>query len=214
MKKPQLTSSVGKKIMMGLTGLFLCSFLAVHLSGNLLLFKHDGGATFNAYSDFMEGNWIIRALEIVLFAGILFHIVDGIALTLKNKSARPTPYAVNNPSENSTWVSRNMGFTGAIVLAFLVIHIRTFMIGQRFQHHHASMFESVKIAFSNPYYAGFYVFAIALLALHLNHGFQSAFQSLGINHKFYTPLIKLMGVLFSIIIPLGFMTMPIYFYLR
>lgn len=214
MKKVELSSSVGKKIIMGLTGLFLCSFLVVHLAGNLLLFKQDGGATFNAYSDFMEHNAVILILEIVLFAGILFHIIDGIVLTLKNKSARPTPYAMSNPSANSTWFSRNMGLTGSLVFAFLVIHIRTFMIGQRFQHQHSSMFDSVKINFSNFYYSGFYVVAIAFLAFHLNHGFQSAFQSLGINHPFYTPIIKGLGLLFSILIPIGFMTIPIYFYAR
>lgn len=212
--QPLFNSSVGRKIIMALTGLFLCLFLVVHLSGNLLLFKNDGGYLFNQYSDFMEGNWVIRFLEIVLFAGILFHLVDALALTIKNKSARPIPYTVNHPSQNSTWFSRNMGLTGSLILLFLVIHLRTFMFGQRFFHKHSSMFESVSSAFRNPYYSGFYVLAIGFLGFHLFHGFQSTFQSLGLNDKMYAKIFRWIGALFSLIIPLGFIAMPVYFFLK
>lgn len=208
------TYSVGRKIIMGLTGFFLCLFLVVHLSGNLLLFKNDGGNLFNQYSDFMEANWLIRAMEVVLFAGILFHLLDALVLTIKNKGARSVSYAVNNPSENSTWVSRNMGLTGSLILLFLIIHLRTFMFGQRFFHEHSSMFESVVRTFQNPYYSGFYILAIVFLGFHLYHGFQSAFQSLGLNDKMYSRIFKWAGALFSIVIPLGFITMPVYFFLK
>ena len=206
------TSSVGKKVIMSLTGLFLCLFLVVHLSGNLLLFKHDGGVAFNAYSEFMSTNGFIRFNEFVLLFGFLFHIIDSLVLTLKNRSARPVRYAINKPSANSSLASRNMGITGSIVLVFLVIHLRTFLVEQRFLHAHETMYKSVQSAFQSPYYSVFYLLAMVLLGFHLYHGFQSTFQSLGLSHGRYTPLIKKIGLLFSMIVPAGFATMPVYFY--
>lgn len=197
---------------MGLTGLFLCLFLVVHVSGNFLLFKHDGGVAFNAYSEFMSHNGFIRFNEFVLLFGFLFHIIDSFVLTLRNRSARPVKYAVNKPSANSSLASRNMGITGSIVLIFLVVHLRTFLVGQRFLHAHETMYESVRAAFQNPYYSSFYILAMVLLGFHVYHGFQSAFQSLGLHHQRYTPFIKKIGLLFSVIVPAGFATMPVYFY--
>lgn len=212
--KQIVASSVGRKLLMALSGLFLSLFLVVHLGGNLLLFKNDGGMAFNEYSEFMEHNPLVLFLEIILFAGFFIHILDGIWLTLRNKEARPVRYEVNQPQANSSWFSRNMGFTGALVFLFLGVHLRTFMIGQRFLHASASMYESVKTAFENPLYSGFYAVTIAFLGLHLNHGFQSTFQSLGLNHPEYNPWIKRIGLLFSVLVPAGFIAMPIYFLLR
>jgi succinate dehydrogenase / fumarate reductase cytochrome b subunit len=209
------TSSVGKKVIMSATGLFLCIFLVVHLSGNLLLLKDDGGAAFNQYSEFMSTNIFIRLTEFVLLFGFLFHILDGLVLTLKNRSARPVKYAVNAPSANSSWTSRNMGITGSIIFVFLVVHLNTFLVDQRILGTHESMYASVVAAFQagwSGWYWAFYVVAMILLGFHLHHGFQSAFQSLGLNHPRYTPLIKTMGLIFSIIVPLGFAVIPIYFY--
>jgi len=195
---------------MGLSGLFLCVYLVVHLAGNLMLLKKDGGVLFNQYAMYMEHFWVTQILEVVLFLGFFIHIIDGIILTFQNKSARPVKYAVNNPSENSSWFSRNMGFTGSIVFFFLIVHLKNFFIDQRFFEKHSSMYQAALDVFSNPYYALLYVFAIAVLGLHLNHGFQSAFQSIGFNHPRYTRWLKLFGTLYAIIIPVGFIIIPIY----
>jgi succinate dehydrogenase / fumarate reductase cytochrome b subunit len=212
-----LTSSIGKKLIMGATGLFLCIFLVVHLSGNLLLFKNDDGAAFNQYSEFMSTNGLIRVMEIILFLGFAFHILDGLVLTLRNRSARPTRYIANSPSANSNWMSRNMGITGSIVFVFLAVHLNTFFVQQRLLETQESMYRAVVAAFQtgwNGWYWAFYLVAMILLGFHLNHGFQSAFQSLGLSHQRYTPLIEALGLLFSIIIPTGFAIIPIYFFFR
>ena len=122
------SSTIGRKVVMSITGLFLCSFLVVHLIGNLQLFKNDGGNAFNIYSHFMATNPIIRTMEIVLLLGFVFHIWDAIALTRRNKAARPVGYAHNRPSENSNWSSRNMGLLGTVILVFLIIHLYNFFI--------------------------------------------------------------------------------------
>lgn len=205
--------SVGRKFLMALTGIFLCIFLVVHLSGNLLLFKGDNGKAFNEYSEFMSTNLFIRINEIILLLGFLFHIADAIILTIQNKRARPVNYAVNAASENSSLFSRTMSITGSIIFIFLVIHLNTFFVEHRILGSSVSMYESVIKAFSNLYYSGFYIVAMILMGFHLNHGFKSMFQSLGLNHTRYNGMISKSGLLFSIIIPVGFMTMPIYFYI-
>lgn len=199
---------------MSITGLFLISFLIVHLSGNLLLFKADGGAAFNAYAKFMSTNPIIGAMEYILAAGFLFHIVDGIALTIQNRKARPVKYAVQKSSPDTNWASRNMGITGSVILIFLVIHLKNFFVEHRFLGNETPMYDLVAEAFSNPLYAGFYVVAMVLLGLHLAHGFSSAFQTLGLRHKSYFWLIRFVGIIFSIVVPAGFASMPIYFFFK
>jgi succinate dehydrogenase / fumarate reductase cytochrome b subunit len=209
-----VASSVGKKLIMSLTGLFLCLFLVAHLAGNLLLLKNDGGGAFNQYAEVMSTNPLIRVAEVVLLFGFLFHLIDGIVLTLKNRRVRSVKYAVNRPSANSPWSSRNMGVTGSIVFVFLVVHLRTFVVEQRVLGLHESMYHSVKQAFENGAYSLFYVIAVVLLALHLNHGFQSAFQTLGINDRRYTPVLKRLGLAFSVLVPAGFILLPVYFYFK
>lgn len=212
--KAAFLPSITKKAVMGLSGLFLCLYLVVHLAGNLMLLRGDGGILFNQYADFMEHFWGTQVVEVILFLGFFLHIADGIVLTFQNKSARPIPYAVSKPSENSSWASRNMGLTGAVVFVFLVVHLRTFFIDQRFLEKHASMYDAALLAFHNFYYTFFYVIAVSILGLHLTHGFQSAFQSLGLNHSKYTPWIQWLGFLFSILIPAGFIFIPIYLYVH
>lgn len=205
--------SLGKKLVMGATGIFLCLFLLVHLSGNLLLFLPDEGAAFNAYSDFMSHSKLIRLMEVVLFLGFCFHIAEGVRLTVENKKARPIPYGANRQA-GATWSSRSMGLTGAIVFVFLVVHLNTFFVKHRLLKGEGTMYDAVVEAFASPAYSLFYVAAMGLLGLHLNHGFQSAFQSLGLNHRRYTPLIQKIGVGFSVLVPLGFAALPVYFLLR
>ncbi|WP_114778703.1 succinate dehydrogenase cytochrome b subunit [Botryobacter ruber] len=215
------SSTVGRKIVMSITGLFLCSFLVVHLIGNLQLFNEDGGAAFNIYSRFMGTNPIIRTMEIVLLLGFLFHIYDAIVLTKKNKTARPVDYAVNRPQENSTWSSRNMGLLGTVILVFLIIHLWNFFVPARFgglegvvidNVHYENLYLKVVQSFQIWWYVALYVISMIALAYHLIHGFQSAFQTLGLDHKKYTPFIQAFGYAFSVIVCLGFAVIPLYFF--
>jgi succinate dehydrogenase / fumarate reductase cytochrome b subunit len=205
-------SSVGKKFIMGFTGLFLCLFLVVHLGGNFLLLRHDNGAAFNAYSHFMETSWIIRIIEFVLLGVFVIHIVMAFILAKENRSARPIPYAVNKASENSSWFSRYMEITGGIIFIFLCVHLYNFLISQRFFHDYPSMYAAVKTIFHNPWYCAFYVICLVWVGLHLIHGFQSSFQSFGFRHPVFFPWIQRAGLLFVILIFSGFIFIPIYLY--
>ena len=215
-----LRASIGKKILMGVTGLFLISFLVVHCFVNSLIFVNDGGETFNLGCEFMGTNWIIRTMEIVLFGGIIAHIILALMLTLENQKARPVAYAKFNGAANSTWYSRWMGLLGTLILMFLIIHLSHFWIQSRFTDNLAhtvdqiegdqiTMFDRMKIIFSELWVVILYCLSMASLGYPLLHGFQSAFQSLGLNHNKYTPTIKLCGVAFSIIVPAIFAAMPI-----
>jgi succinate dehydrogenase / fumarate reductase cytochrome b subunit len=208
-----LQSSLGKKLLMALTGLFLIIFLITHLAGNLQLLygtKDD----FNKYAEFMTTFPPIKAVSYLLYASILGHAVYGLMLTLKNRQARPVQYAYNQPTANSTWSSRNMGILGTMILIFLVIHMKSFWYEMHwgaipevngFKDLHGVTVE----AFKSPLYVLFYVLAMAALAFHLMHGFQSAFQSLGWNHPKYTPLIQALGTGISLLIPALFALIPV-----
>lgn len=205
---------------MGITGLFLISFLVVHCFINSLIIVNDGGLTFNMGAHFMGTNWIIRAMEVVLFAGLLAHIVQGFRLVFQNRAARPERYAVTNGAANSKWYSRSMGLLGTLLLIFLIVHISKFWVMSRFTgiptvdaNGNHDLFAVMVETFKNPWLVLLYVLAMVSLAYHLLHGFSSAFQTLGWNHKKYTPIIKGFGFWFSIIIPLIFALMPIVMYL-
>ena len=205
-------SSVGKKFVVGLTGLFLCSFLTVHLSINLFLFCNDGGEKFNMYAEFMATNPLIRTMEIVLGLGFIFHILTSTILWFKNRSARPQKYIINDSSSSSTLSSRITFLTGSIIFIFLVIHMRTFWFSSRFfPEENPSMYTLVVTAFSNPWYVLIYLVALFLLGYHLRHGFESAFQTFGIKHQKYATYIEWLGVVFWLLIPLAFAAMPLYF---
>ena len=213
------SSSLGKKYLMALTGLFLCSFLVIHFLGNITLYTDP--VQFNEYTRFMSSNPIIRVMEIVLVAGFLTHIIDAIMLTRANKKAQPVKYAMDK--KQSSWYSRNMGLTGSVILAFLVLHLQSFWYGYKFGSPAVAidsaglpikdMYTMVVEAFGEFWYSGLYVIAVTLLGIHLNHGFQSAFQSVGLRHKKYTPTIKMLGTAFSIFITLGFVSFPVYFFI-
>lgn len=209
--KAFLTSSLGRKILMALTGFFLFSFLVLHLTINLFTLKADNGATFDVYADFMATHPLLRPLEIVLFAGFLLHAVVGVWLWLANKSVRPRQYKAIEASATSTLTSRIMFWTGAVVLVFLVVHVNTFFVQSRFFPDGRTMYEYVRDAFRSPWYVGFYLVALGFLAYHLRHGFQSAFQTLGLRTPRYERLIEWVGVLFWLLIPIGFALIPIYF---
>jgi len=220
-----LKSSIGKKFVMRITGLFLISFLVVHCFVNSLIFFNDGGKTFDLGCEFMGTNWIIRAMEIVLFAGLLLHIFQALILTLENNKARAVGYAVTNGNANSKWYSRSMGLLGTLLLMFLIIHLYHFWVVSRFTNElahtkeHAlpgqeTMFDEMKEVFSQLWVVIIYCLGMISLGYHLLHGFQSSFQTLGLNHKKYTPLIKTVGMLFSIIVPLTFAAMPIAIHMK
>lgn len=210
------SSSLGRKMVMGITGLFLSSFLLVHLAGNLALFDSvNGQETFNAYTAFMSTNGLIKVMEIVLFLGIIAHVVDAIMLTKANNKARPVKYAMDK--KQSSWYSRNMGLTGSLILAFLVLHLATYFVTYKFgepsldANGMKDMYTIVVDSFKQPWYTLVYIVCLIVLGMHLNHGFQSAFQTLGLNHSKYTPIIKKAGTIFSILITIGFLSFPIYF---
>lgn len=208
-----IDSSVGKKLVMALTGLFLSSYLIIHLVANLFLLKSDGGAAFNAYAHFMSSsdNIPVRIIEIGLFLVFAYHIINGFRLFFINRAARKNRYKKNDPSENSTFFSRFMVQSGTIVFIFLVIHLRSFFVPYKFGQPEITMYQAVVDAFGSPWYSWFYVVAMVLLAFHLIHGVQSAFQTLGVRHNKYTTFIKNFGIIFSILICAGFAIIPLYF---
>ena len=284
-----IKSSIAKKYWMALTGLFLCLFLVGHLLGNLqLIFStgEEGRRVFNEYAFFMTHNPAIKVLSYLTYFSILFHAVDGIALFVQNKKARPVPYAYSKPGANSSTPSRYMALLGTLVLVFIATHMSNFWWKMKYTEEiplhsyfaktdkdfgdttYAKVFETKEFYYSqngpipkdtaattvkgldimvkgtNLKYASgykdlhtvvlqyfskkntsesgipvgllgtlFYVLSMAVLGFHLWHGFASAFQSLGMNHPTYTPMIKVFGRAFSVIVPLLFAIIPVFLYL-
>lgn len=250
-----LKSSIVKKYWMAATGLFLCLFLVGHLAGNFQLFVtgYAGKLQFNEYTVFMTTNPAVKILSYVTYLSILFHVIDGIVLSVRNRKARPVQYAYNKPSANSMWSSRNMGILGTIILAYIVFHMGDFWYEYKFgslpymateagdgfllkdgtEVMNATINEAGKVvsasgeimgpamkdlheevieAFRVPWIVGLYVVGMIAIGFHLWHGFSSAFQSLGVNHPKYTPVIKKLGYGFAVLIPLGFAIIPIYLF--
>ena len=219
---------------MGLTGLFLISFLIVHCSVNAMIFFNDNGDTFNHWAHFMGSNLIIRVMEIGLFAGILLHVVQGMILWARNSKARPVKYAVNKASTNSVWYSRSMGLLGTLILLFLILHLYHFWTPSRLggiagihdlqetklgveyngQEVHDLYAEMLIVFQNNLWVVIVYVLGVISLFWHLLHGFQSVFQTFGLNHKRYTPLIKIIGIAYSVIICMLFASMPVSMYME
>ncbi len=223
MKKSVINlSSISQKYVMALAGIFLMLFLIFHLATNLLMLAGDGGKAFGAAVEFLTGNPAIKLMEYVLFAGFLIHILLGVLLEWHNYRARPVKYHKSMRSETSTF-SRFMIHTGIIILIFLIIHFMNFFfvrlglvaipeepgIVVRDEH---DFFSMAVIWFKNPLYSAIYIVSFVFLAFHLKHAFQSAFQSLGLNHTKYTPAIKVIGTIYAIAISVGFAIIPIYFY--
>lgn len=211
--KQIFASSIGKKITMALTGLFLITFLIVHAGVNSCIFLNDGGETFNNVAHFMSHNWILRFLEIGLFAALILHIIQGLILWKQNKAARPVAYHTNKSEKNSAWYSRSMGILGTLLLLFLVMHISHFFVGTKIALYGGdaphNLFEEMKLVFGEWYLVGLYLLGLVALFWHLFHGFQSAFQTFGLNHKKYTPIIKAAGTGYTILICLLFALMPL-----
>jgi len=195
-------------------------FLIEHLAGNLLLLLGDNGLTYNAYSDFMAANPLIRIVEIVLFLSLIYHPVEALILTLRNKRARPKGYKVNHPEENSTWYSRNMGILGLIILAFLVLHLTNFFYKARFAdlsldvNGNKDLYLVVKESFETAWYSIAYIVCFLALGFHLLHGIFSGFKTMGLSHKKYVPVVKWLGVVLTVIFTVGFIAIPAYFLLN
>lgn len=221
-----LTSSLGKKLIMSLTGLFLVSFLAIHLVGNLQLLIDDQGQQFNIYAKFMTTNPVIKTVSYLLYFSILLHAFQGWALWRQNRAARGNQgYAVQNVRAVNTnaKVAKSMGWLGTVIFVFLLIHLYQFWLQMKMGtlpmveydgESYKNLYVPVQAAYSNIGYVIFYVVCMGVVALHLMHGFQSAFQSLGLNHKKYSPLVHFVGKAFAILVSLGFAIIPIVFYLK
>lgn len=217
-----IKSSLVKKYWMGATGLFLCLFLVGHLLGNLQLFIKgtEGQLQFNAYAKFMTTNPLVKILSYVTYLSILFHAVDGLLLTLHNAKARPVKYQMSNPSANSVWTSRYMGMLGTIILVFIVTHMMNFWAVMHFTDlpidaNGNKDLHTIVMAFFQDEKLGMvwvalYTLAMLALGFHLSHGFQSAFQSFGVRHAKYTPIIKKAGFGFAVLVPLLFAIIPFY----
>jgi succinate dehydrogenase / fumarate reductase cytochrome b subunit len=284
-----IKSSIAKKYWMALTGLFLCLFLVGHLLGNLqIIFStgEEGRRVFNEYAYFMTHNPAIKVLSYLTYFSILFHAIDGIALFVQNKKARPVAYAYSKPSANSSMPSRYMALLGTLVLVFIATHMSNFWWKMKYTEEiplhsyfaktdkdfgdttYAKVFETKEFYYSQTgpipkdtaattvkgldimvkgtnlkYGSGykdlhsvvlqyfskqnksesgipvgllgtiFYVISMAVLGFHLWHGFASAFQSLGLNHPTYTPLIKTFGRAFAVVVPGLFAIIPVFLYL-
>ena len=216
-----LSSTLGRKLLMALTGLFLILFLIVHLIGNLQLLKSDQGEAFNVYAKFMTSNPVIKVISYVNYAFILLHLIWAILLTQRNRTARGAEgYAVNKNS--SPWTSRSMGILGTLIFIFLIIHLRGFWAQMHWGgiptktydgEEVKDLYAVVDLAYSTAWYVVLYVVSMAVLAFHLWHGFASAFQTLGLNHAKYNPLIKFVGQAFAIIVPALFALIPIWMFL-
>ena len=207
-------SSIGKKIIMAISGCLLCMFLFAHLLGNLTLF--GGEKMFNNYvSSLSSMKPLVRLVEVFLTLIFVSHIINGIRLTIENKNTKPISYKVQPRGDTSTFYSRSMAISGSIIFIFIIFHLQTFWYSfQKIHGINANFYEIVmdsKIGYSNPLVALFYIFALLLLALHLRHGFQSAFQTFGVADSRYKGIIELVSILFWLVIPMAFISIPVYF---
>lgn len=210
-------SSVSKKHAMAITGLLLCGFLLSHLAGNFLLFV--GSDAFNKYSHALVTNPAIYLAETILGLLFLSHILMAFKLTIENKQARPEAYYMRKHSgRGATIASSTMPYTGIIALIFLVFHI----MGLKFGTHYTTNVGGVEMRdiykttveyFADPIHVAGYIIAVVSLGIHVSHGFWSAFQSLGLNHKKYMPKIKKFSILYGILVAVGFSSLPIYCYI-
>ena len=216
-----LASSIGRKTIVALTGLFLTTFLVVHMIGNLQLIW-GSAEKFNMYTYTMTHNKVIKLLGYVTYASILIHAVMAISLSLNNRKARPTGYAVSGASTNSSWSSRNMAFLGVVIFVYIVVHLYNFWYVMKFGDigtviyegkHYKDLYPVVINAFQVPWLVALYVIGMIALAYHMIHGFASGFQTVGVNHPKYNPLIKNLGIwVFGVLIPLGFAAIPVAVY--
>lgn len=200
------SSSIGKKLMMALTGLGFCGFLKVHLIGNLFLY--GGKDAFNSYAEHLHSlGPLVNVAEFGLLTLAVIHISTGLILFFQNYQSRPVRYAVKKSGGGRTIGSMSMPYTGIVMLLFILFHLVGFHFADKSTR---TIFDIVHATFSNPAYVVLYVAAMAVVAIHVSHGLWSAFQTIGANHPKYMPLIMLLSVIFSIVVGVGFGFIPLY----
>ena len=226
-KQGLLSSSIARKVSMALSAFFLMIFLLQHFAINIT--SVVSADTFNEISQFMGTNFAVQyIMQPILILGVVFHFVMGFILEIKNRGARDVQYAKNNGAANSSWMSRNMIYSGLAILAFIVLHFIDFWIPElntKFVQGDMSglidpanaesglrYFEELQHKFVHPLRVGAYCLAFVFLALHLMHGFNSAFQSMGANNK-YTKGLKNFGTAYAILIPAGFIFIAVFHHL-
>lgn len=214
-----MLSTLSRKILMCVTGLFLSFFLLIHFLGNLQLFlpQEQAHLQFNAYSHFLSGNIIIKIVSYVLYTSIIVHAVDGLIITLRNRKSGGN-YRNDNRKRASTWASRNMGILGTLILIFLVIHFQNFWYVYKFgnlpldDHGNKDLYILVITVFKEWWYVLIYVVSMIALSYHLLHGIQSAVRTLGVFHPKFVRWFKYAGIAYSLVICCGFALMPIYIF--
>jgi succinate dehydrogenase / fumarate reductase cytochrome b subunit len=203
-----LKAAIGKKLMMALTGLAFCAFLVVHLIGNLTLY--GGKDLFNSYAEHLHSlGPLVTLFELGLLSLAVVHVLTGLTLFYENWRARPVGYCMKKRAGGRTIGSSTMPYTGIVLLAFVVFHLINFHFVDKTDR---TIFEIVAQAFATPAYVVMYVVAMIVVAIHVSHGFWSAFQTLGANHPKYMPLVRGVSILFSLIVGIGFGAIPIYLY--
>jgi succinate dehydrogenase / fumarate reductase cytochrome b subunit len=201
-----LGSSIGKKLMMAITGLSFCGFLVAHLAGNL--FIYGGRDAFNSYAMHLHSlGPLVNAAEVGLLTLALIHVLTGATLFYENLRARPNRYHVNKSAGGRSIGSATMPYTGLFLLLFVIFHLFNFHFVDKT---HITIFDIVSKAFSNPLYVVFYILAMIIAGLHVSHGLWSAFQTLGANHPKYMPIVMTASLAFSLIVGIGFGFLPVY----
>jgi succinate dehydrogenase / fumarate reductase cytochrome b subunit len=204
--KQTLWSSIGKKLMMAITGLSFCAFLAGHLAGNLTVYA--GRDAFNSYAEHLHSlGPLITVAELGLLTFAVIHVFTGLTLFYQNTTARGGRYAVNKKGGGRTIGSATMPYTGILLLAFVIVHLINFHFVDK---SNTTIFQIVSAKFASPLWVVIYVVSMIIAAVHISHGFWSAFQSIGANHSKYMPIIMIFSIIFSLIVALGFGLIPIY----
>ena len=217
------TSTLFRKTLAALSGLFLVLFLVGHLVGNLQLIFATGDSgqkQFNEYALFMTTNPAVKVLSIITYSSIILHALLTIYLAIQSKRTRPVKYEVSFGSENSSWASRNMPMLGILVLIFIAIHMKSFWYEMHFgvigddPNGNKDLYTVTIVAFKEWWYTIFYVFSMVMLAYHLHHGISSSFQTIGLKTRKYVNIIQKFALVFSIIVPAAFASIPIILFLR
>ena len=222
-----LSASIGRKLLMSVTGLFLISFILIHMSINLLLIFDDSGELFNVAAHFMATNPFIKVMEPVLAIGFLVHILWSLMITVQNMKARPIGYNKTSQAINSTWASRNMLILGAMILVFLGLHIYDFWwkikvtgsplldmsTGSHEEMHNTYMLVTTLFK-ESIIYCLIYIAGGVLLGLHVTHGFWSAFQTIGLNNDIWRKRLYILANIIGWIFAIGFSVIPLYFMIK
>jgi succinate dehydrogenase / fumarate reductase, cytochrome b subunit len=229
--KQMFTSSIGKKFVMALTGLFLISFLVVHVGLNACIWANDNGEMFNVGAHFMGSTVVVRIMEIGLFLGIILHLIQGYILTAEYQKKRSVGYAVSYGDRGSKWYSRSMGLLGTLLLLFLIMHVYHFWVPSRLggianitplqdvnypdspKVYHDLYGEMLRVFQNNLLIVILYVLGCISLAYHLMHGFESSFRTIGVHNNRYLKMLRYTGRAFAIIVSAAFAMMPISMYL-